>query len=384
MVVGHCLGAPEDWYSKLMPSQQVPIRPNVLQMVPYSPGKPIEEVRRELGLERIVKLASNENPLGPSPKALEAIAKAAQSLHLYPDGAAFELREAICNKFSVKPEQILLGNGSDELLLLLGLVFLGSAEDQIVVGNPSFSRYDATAELAAGQVVRIPLTSDYRHDLPAMLAAVNDKTKMVFVANPNNPTGTIVTRAEFEDFISRLPSHVVCVLDEAYYEFACSAPDYPNGLDYLSRYPNIVALRTFSKAYGLAGIRIGYGFASAEVVDAVNRARAPFNTNALAQAAAVAALGDTEHLANSVKVNEQGRKQIEEALEAVGARPIRSYGNFVFADLGRSGREMFNLLLHKGVVTRPGDIFGCPSFLRISIGTQEEIAFFAEALRKVW
>lgn len=359
------------------------IRPNVLAMEPYSPGKPISEVKRELGLDRVIKLASNENPLGPSPKAIEAVRKAAESMHIYPDGAAFELKNALANRYNVSMDQVIVGNGSDELIHLLGLVFLGDPKDEMMMGDPSFSRYDASAHLAPSKLVKVPLDADYRHDLPAMLKAVNENTRMVFIANPNNPTGTIIRRAEFDAFLKDLPAHVVTVLDEAYFEFADGVADFPVSIDYIRQGKMVIGLRTFSKAYGLAGIRVGFGFAPESIVDAINRAREPFNVNALAQAAAVAALNDVDHVKKTVENNRRGLEVLAGAFREIGARPLESFANFVYADLGRPARPVFQALLERGVITRPGDVLGNPTCLRVSVGSEEENQIFVNTLKEV-
>ncbi|HMS54035.1 MAG TPA: histidinol-phosphate transaminase [Fimbriimonadaceae bacterium] len=359
------------------------IRANVLKMQPYSPGKPIADVQRELGLTDVVKLASNENPLGPSPKAIAAVTEAARQMHIYPDGAAVNLKNALAEHFGIGIENLMVGNGSDELIHLLGLVFLDSPEDEIVVGNPSFVRYDAAAELAPSRLVRVPLTPDYRHDLPAMARAVSDKTKLVFIANPNNPTGTIVTKRELDEFLDSIPSHVVTVLDEAYFEFAAHVSDYPNSLDYVKAGRNVIGLRTFSKTYGLAGIRLGYGFAPQWVVNAIDRAREPFNTNSLAQVAAIAALNDEDHIRATVAINETGLKRISSALEKAGFTPCESYANFVFAECHRPAKPIFEALLREGVIIRGGDAFGCPTCVRVSVGTPEEVSKFEQAMERI-
>ncbi len=359
------------------------IRPNVLGMTPYSPGKPVDEVKRELGLERVVKLASNENPLGPSPKAVAAVQTAAAKMHVYPDGAAHTLRVKLSEKFGVGPKQVLVGNGSDELIHLLGLVLLDQG-DEMMMGDPSFSRYDAAAYLAPANLVKVPLDADYRHDLPAMARAITPQTRLVWVANPNNPTGTVVRKGEVDRFLDEVPEDVVVALDEAYFEFAEGIDDFPNSIDYVQAgRPNVVGLRTFSKAYGLAGIRVGYGFAPPAIADAIERAREPFDVNALAQVAAVAALDDDEHLRNTVETNGRGLKALAEAFEAVGARPLESFANFVYADLGQPARPVFDALLRRGVITRPGDVLGNPTCLRVSVGTDEEMAIFTKELREV-
>jgi len=361
----------------------ISIRPNVKLMEPYQPGKPISEVKRELGLDRVVKLASNENPFGPSPKAVEAVRKAALEMHLYPDGAAYSLRQALSKKFDVPTSHLLVGNGSDELIHLLGLVLLDKPTDEVVIGDPSFVRYDAAANLAPCRLVKVPLDGTFTHDLAAMRGAVTTDTKIVFVCNPNNPTGTIVTKTDFEAFLNDLPGHVAVVLDEAYYEFACSNPEYPKSLDYVKAGRNVIGLRTFSKAYGLAGIRIGYGFAPEVVVDAVNRAREPFDVNSLAQAAAEAALGDKEHVAKTVENNRAEAERISRALADWGMKPVPTSANFVFVQLDRPGKPVFQQLLKMGVIVRATDEMGQPNCIRISIGTHEENSFLLDCLKEV-
>lgn len=359
------------------------IRPNVLQMQPYSPGKPVDEVKRELGLDRVVKLASNENPLGPSPKAIAAVQAAAAKMHVYPDGAAHTLRQALSAKFGVDAKQILVGNGSDELIHLLGLVLLEEGSE-MMMGDPSFSRYDAAAHLAPAKLVKVPLDADYRHDLPAMARAITPQTRLIWIANPNNPTGTVVRKAEVDRFLADVPEDVVVVLDEAYFEFAQELPDFPDSLDYIKAgKPNVVGLRTFSKAYGLAGIRVGYGFAPPAIADAIERAREPFDVNSLAQVAAVAALEDDEHIKATVETNRRGLKTLAGVFEEVGARPLESFANFVYTDLGRPARPVFDALLRRGVITRPGDVLGNPTCLRVSVGTDEEMEIFVKELKEI-
>ena len=361
----------------------LPIRDNVLKMTPYSPGKPVEEVKRELGLSHVIKLASNENPHGPSKRAIEAIVEAAKDLHIYPDGGALLLRNAISEKFGIPANQVQVGNGSDELIHTLGQVFLSGPEDEVIVGYPSFVRYDAAAQLASSQLIRVPLDADYKHDLNAMAEAVTANTKIIFIANPNNPTGTIVSKQEFDAFLESVPNNVCVVLDEAYFEFAAGDPNYPVSLDYIRAGRNVVGLRTFSKAFGLAGIRIGFGFMPAEVSDAFDRAREPFNVNSLAQVAAVAALEDDAHVQKTVETNAAGLEMLNEAFREIGAKPVQSYANFVFADLGRPARPVFQALLELGIITRSGDVLGAPNCLRVSIGTPDEMNLFVTALKQV-
>ncbi len=361
----------------------VPIRPTVSQLAPYSPGKPIAEVRRELGLEEIVKLASNENPLGPSPLAVAAVQAAATTLHLYPDAAAHELRQKLAAHFDIPADQIVLGNGSDELIQLLGQAVLSGPDDEVVMGDPSFVRYDAVPTLAGSQRRKIKLHEDGTYDLDAMAAAVNEHTKLVWIANPNNPTGCYVSRTDLEKFLTKLPPHVLTVLDEAYFEYARSEPDYPDSRDLVRAGRPVVGLRTFSKAYGLAGIRLGYGFAPIEIADAIGRIREPFNCNSLAQVAAIAALDDDAFLRETVATNRAGRDRLVEAAHRWGARPLASAANFVCIDFGKPARPLFEELLLKGMIVRPGDVLGLPNCLRISVGTPDEVDRLIDALESL-
>ncbi len=359
------------------------VRPNLLRMRAYSPGKPIEEVRRELGLDRIIKLASNENPWGPSPLAVGAIKKAAEELNLYPDGAAYDLRKAISERYGVAMSQIVVGDGSDEIIAMIGLAMLGSPEDEVIVGDPSFVRYAATAELTPCKLVRVPLDASLKHDLDAMAAAITDRTKLVFIANPNNPTGTAVNREEFDRFIKNLPKHVVVVLDEAYFEFANEyMRDYPSSQDYLST-GQVVGLRTFSKAYGLAGLRVGFGIFPEWLADGLERIRPPFNVNTLGQVGATAALKDDTHLKKTLSGTKDGLHRLADAFKKVGAKPTTSYANFVWADMGMPARPIFQSLLERGVIVRPGDVLGNANALRVSVGTKEEMDIFEAALLEV-
>ncbi len=352
-------------------------------MTAYAPGKPIDEVKRELGLDRVIKLASNENPFGPSPKAVEAVKKAAENMHVYPDGAAHDLKVALSHHLELPMANLVMGNGSDDIIHLLGLVFLGQATDELLVGDPSFSRYDAAAQIGPSRLVKIPLDKEYKHDLGAMSRAVTENTKLVIIANPNNPTGTIVRRSEFDRFLADVPDTLPIVLDEAYFEFAEGVTDFPSARDYVAEGRNVIGLRTFSKAYGLAGIRIGYGFGPEEVIDAINRIREPFNANSLAQVAGIAALGDHHHVNQTVDNNKKGLQLLAEAFRSVGAIPMESFANFMYADLGMPARPIFQALLERGVITRSGDALGNPTCLRVSVGTEEEMNIFADELKKV-
>ncbi len=361
----------------------IPIRPNVAAMKAYTPGKPISEVQRELGLDRVVKLASNENPLGPSPKAKAAVQSAAAEMHTYPDSSAHDLRAALADHFELDAQHFVVANGSDELIHLLGLALLDGPDDEVIVGFPSFVRYDASAHLANCKLIRVPLDKDFRHDLKAMAAACTENTKILYVANPNNPTGTIVHRDEVDELLQAVPEHVTIVLDEAYFEFAEHVDTYPTAVEYIRKGHPVVGLRTMSKAYGLAGIRIGYGIFPLELADALNRAREPFNVNSLALAAGIAALGDTDHLNATLRNNEIQGKRIIDALRAAGAKTVDGYANFVWADFGRATRPIFEALLADGVIVRAGDLLGDPNCLRVSIGTEDEVSIFCAALAKI-
>jgi histidinol-phosphate aminotransferase len=349
-------------------------------LVPYVPGKPIDEVERELGIANSVKLASNENPLGPSPRALEAARAALADLHRYPDGGGHRLRLALAKHWAVAPDQVVLGNGSNELLELAGRCFL-LPDDEVVYAAQSFVVYEMVAQVTGARKVVVPLT-EFRHDLQAMRDAVTPRTKLIFLGNPNNPTGTCVAPGELERFLERLPDQVIAVVDEAYYEFM--PPDLRPDTLRLARAGRLVlALRTFSKLYGLAGLRIGYGLGPEPLVALLNKAREPFNTNSIAQAAAAAALEDAPHAAATLAVTEAGRKELTEQLQALGLAVVPSVANFVLVNVGRPGPRVAEALLRRGVIVRPVAGYGLPTHLRISVGTAEENARCLAALRTV-
>lgn len=347
-------------------------------MTPYVPGKPIEEVKRELGLDHVVKLASNENPLGPSPLAVAAVREASAQMHLYPDASGFALKTKLAAKHGLALNNVVLGNGSDELIHLLGLVFLQPG-DQMVVAEPTFVRYAAAAQLAGVELLKVPLDSGLRHDLAAMRGALTSQTKLVFVANPHNPTGTVVAEAELDQLVDALPENCTLVLDEAYIEYAGG----DGGVQYVRDGKRVVVLRTFSKAYGLAGIRVGYGFASGDLTDAIDRAREPFDVNSLAQVAACAALDDQAHLNASVKLNQEGLFRLSHIVQSHGFRAVPSHANFLCVDLGRPGLPVFHALMEQGVVVRPGEPLGLPGHIRVSVGTVEQLDAFERALALV-
>jgi histidinol-phosphate aminotransferase len=350
--------------------------------VPYKPGKPIEEVERELGITGLIKLASNENPLGPSPKAQEAIRHFAAKMHIYPDADAHELREALAAHLDIDPRCLVFGNGSDDIIHLLGVTFLEPC-DEVIQADPTFVRYEAAAILNDVDCIKVPLTADWTHDLDAMAARITPRTRLVFITNPNNPTGTIVSHAALERFLDSMPERALTVIDEAYYEYAAAAPEYPSGLDWVRAGRNVVVLRTFSKAYGLAGLRLGYGVMRPETAHWLERTREPFNVNQMAQAAGKAALTDVDFVAHTVAVNAQGKRDLYAAFVELGLSYTPTYGNFVWVDVGKPGRAAYEALLRRGVIVRYNDAFGGPTHLRVSIGTREENARFLNALREV-
>ena len=306
----------------------------VQQLIPYKAGKPIEELERELGLTRIIKLASNENPLGPGKKALAAIKAALPTLALYPDGSGFALKQALSGKYAVDVSQITLGNGSNEILELVARAFL-TPEHEVIFSQHAFAVYPIVTQAVGATAVVVPALN-YGHDLDAMLYAVTEKTRLVFIANPNNPTGTLLSQASLEHFIGALPDTCVCVLDEAYFEFV-SHVEAINSIDWLKKFPNLLITRTFSKAYGLAGLRMGFGLSSPQLADILNRVRQPFNNNTLALVAAEAALSDDEHLQQTIAVNAQGMQQLTDGFKDLGLEWVPSAGNFVLVDLKQAG-----------------------------------------------
>ncbi len=356
----------------------MPIRvhPSIAKLVPYSPGKPLDELERELGIRDAVKLASNENPLGPSPEALAALDEGKATLHRYPDGGAHHLTCALADRWKVSGDQVVVGNGSDEIISLLVKTFMSPGEEAVMADH-TFVMYQLAVTGGHGVCVEVPL-KDWRHDLPAMARAVTDRTRVVFVCNPNNPTGTMVTRDEVREFMAAVPDDVIVVFDEAYYEYVRD-PQYPDTLDYVRQNRPVVVLRTFSKIYGLAGLRIGYGITTPEITGYLHRVRNPFNANTLAQVAARAALSDEQHVAASRALNETEMASVGNGLRALGLAPLPSQANFLYFDTRRDGRAVFDRLLREGVIVR--HIAG--SMLRVTIGRPEENRRFLTALGRV-
>jgi histidinol-phosphate aminotransferase len=348
----------------------------------YVPGKPIEETKREFGLSDVIKLASNENPLGPSPRAVEAMKAAAASVHLYPDATSYHLVRRLAEHVGVKPEELVVGCGSNELIELLIRTFT-TPEDEILLSAGSFPAYRISAQAHGRPFVEVPMREGRKYDLPAMARAITPRTRMVFLANPDNPTGTAFSRADLEAFLHSVPQEVLVVHDEAYFEFV-EWPEYTSAVALFHQHPNLVALRTFSKIYGLAGVRVGYGIMDARLVNYVQRTRMPFNLTVAAQLGAAAALDDVEHVRRTVANNREGLRFYEAELPRLGATLTESHANFVLADFHRPAAPVYEQLLRRGVIVRPMAGNGFPTSLRISVGTAEENARCVQALREVF
>jgi histidinol-phosphate aminotransferase len=356
------------------------VPPYIESLEPYRPGKPISELRNELGLTAIVKLASNENPLGPSPLARAAIAGHLADLHLYPNGG-LDLREVLAAKFNVKVANVIAGSGSEGIMSSIIRTFLCD-DDEALTSEGTFVGFYVLARSRGIRLVQVPQAA-YRFDLEALARAITPRTKIVYLANPNNPTGTIFTTREFDAFMKSVPEHVLIILDEAYFEYARENPRYPDSMQY--RYDNVITLRTFSKIYGLAGIRIGYGFAHDRLISNLLKVKLPFEPSTLAQAAGIAALEDSEFLHRSLMVNAAGRRQLAAALEELGLSPVASDANFLMVPCESESAALgiYDALLRHGVIVRPLRAFGLPNCLRITIGTEDQNLVLTSALRQV-
>jgi histidinol-phosphate aminotransferase len=365
------------------PPQRPLVAPNIATLAPYIPGKPIEEVAREYGIDGAVKLASNENPLGPSPLALQALRARLNHAYLYPDGSCFELKRRLAAHLRVTPAEVAVGNGTNELISLLARTFLAPG-DEAVISQQSFAIYEIALQACDRHFTAVPL-QDHRYDLRAMAAALTPRTKICFIANPDNPNGTYVTQSELEAFLEQVPRDCLTVLDEAYFEFARgpSFPDYPDGSELRKRYPRLVILRTFSKIYGLAGLRVGYGICEPDVVQYLERVRDAFNVSSLAQWAAAAALDDQAHVAKTVRLVSEGRAFLTRELPRFGFRVIPSAANFLLCEIGRSGKDFFEALLPHGVIVRPLDAYRMPRAVRISVGTAADNERLLSAIERV-
>ena len=353
--------------------------PGVRGLQPYVPGKPIEELEREYGVKNVIKLASNESPLGPSPKALAAAQTALPEMARYPDGGGFALKRALASKLGVLAEQITLGNGSNDILEFAARAFV-TAQDEVLFSQHAFAVYPIVTQAVGARAVEVP-ARDWAHDLGAMAAAVTARTRLIFIANPNNPTGTWLRRTALGEFLDKMPASVIVVVDEAYFEYV-EDKEYPNTVAWLARYPNLICARTFSKIYGLAGLRVGYGVSSPAIADILNRVRQPFNVNSIAQAAALAALGDDAHLEKARRVNADGMRQLVTGFEQLGLDYIPSAGNFVCVEVGEAGR-VYEQLLRAGVIVRPVANYGMPRHLRVTVGLSNENQRFLDALKKI-
>lgn len=355
----------------------IEFRPELKDLTPYQPGKPIEDVKKELGLTKVYKMASNENPLGCSPLAKEAILEVLNHLNLYPDGNATELKSAIAKKFGIKPTQVQPSSGSDEMVDQIAKTFINQG-DEVILADITFPRYMTTTKMMGGVPVIVPL-KDFTHDLDGMLDSITDKTRLIWLCNPNNPTGTMFSEKKLLNFLERVPKHIIVVYDEAYNEYA-THKDFPyNSISLLDTYPNILILRTFSKVYGLAALRVGYTIASEEILMNIDKIRPPFNVNAVAQAAAIAALQDDAFLKKSYETNKLGKEYLYKSFEEMGIWYAPSEANHIFLDSRKNCNEVFMELQKMGIIIRPM----YKTYIRVSIGTMEENKLFIECLKKV-
>lgn len=356
------------------------VRKSILHIKPYVPGRPIEEVKRELGLKNVIKLASNENPYGPSPKVQKAIATSAQTLNRYPDADCYYLRRELSKKLNLQPSQLVFGNGSDELIVL-AIKTLVNVGDEVVIAKPSFLIYDIASRIAGAQIKAIPLKS-FCYDLAAMKKAVTKKTKIIFLGNPDNPAGTYFTQTQIEKFMKGLRKDILVFLDEAYYEYV-DKNDYVDSIGLLKKYKNILVTRTFSKMYGLAGLRVGYGVGNSQFVDYLNRIREPFNVNSLAQVAAVACLKDQKYYRKIAKTFSQQRVVLNKALNDLGLKTFESFTNFILVKVNGSSTMFCNNLLKKGVIVRDMSFWGMNDMIRVSIGTEKENQRFIKVVKEI-
>ena len=354
-------------------------RKSILDIKPYKPGKPIEEVKRELGLKDVVKMASNENPLGPSPKAIAAIKKHLFSINRYPETGCFYLRQELSKLLGLKPEQLIFGNGSDELIILALRSFVNEG-DEVVVAEPTFMIYEIASKIQGAKVKKIP-TRYFKYDLKAMKDAINKNTRLCFIANPDNPNGTYVTKYELEEFLKGLPEELLVFIDEAYFDFV-EEKDYPNGADYISR-GNVIATRSFSKSYGLAGLRIGYGISSQEIIKYMESVREPFNVNSAAQAGALSALKDKEFLSKTKKLVREGKKFLYSEFKQLGLKYIPSVTNFILVDIGKDTDQICKKLLKKGIIVRDMNAWGLDAFIRVTVGLEKENRRFIKELKGI-
>lgn len=352
---------------------------NLAGVKTYVPGKPLEELKREYGIKDAVKMASNENALGPSPKAVKAVQKALSNLHRYPEGGCHYLRQKLARRLGVAEGELVFGNGSDELLVFAVRAFAGQG-DEVVIANPTFLIYEIASAVEGAAVIRVPM-KNFRYDLDAMRAKITPRTKLIFIANPDNPVGTYISAKALENFLRFVPKQVIVVLDEAYYDFARIKKDYPESLKLLKEYKNLIVTRTFSKAYGLAGLRVGYSVSHPDIAAALNKVREPFNVNSLAQAAAVAALDDVSFLKKTVKTVNDGRAFLTKELKKMRFEPVDTVTNFILFDMKQDAQGIYEALLRQGVIVRPMNGWGLKTFLRVTIGTAKDNKRFLKALK---
>ncbi len=356
------------------------VPPHIEKLSPYVPGKPIEETEREYGVRNVIKLASNENPLGPSPLALKAVAHAADKLHLYPDGTAYHLKRKLAAKHGVSPEEVFVAGGSNEIIELLIRTFMASDEEAVICQG-SFIMYKVALQAHGRTYVEVPMRNR-AYDVDAMADRVGPKTRIIFLANPDNPTGTYFGRAAFERLLARCTQDTLVVMDEAYFEYV-GTPDYPDATTYRRQHPNVVSVRTFSKIYGLAGLRLGYAVLDSQYVGYLNRTLMPFNVSSLALEGGLAALDDAEHVRRSIHVNREGMAWLQAELPRLGVDVLPSVANFVFIDLKRPSAPVYEALLRRGIIVRPIPNYGFPTAVRVSVGLPEENARFVKALREI-
>lgn len=363
-----------------MKKEKTLVRKGIMALKPYIPGKPIEEVKRELGLEEVVKLASNETSVGPSPLAVEAIIKEVKNINLYPEGSSRLLREKIAHKLNLNKEMIIVGNGADNIIDLVGMAFINEV-DEVITGEITFPAYETITKIMGGKFISVKL-KDFRFNLKEIAEKISEKTKLIFLCNPNNPTGTIVTREEVISFMEKISQDVIVVFDEAYYDYV-EDKNYPDSFSYVLEGKNVIVLRTFSKIAGIAGVRIGYGIARPELISYLGRVVNPFTTNRLAQVAALASLDDEEHYKKVLKTNQEGKKYLYKELKKLDLFYLPTEANFIFTDLKTNANVIFEKLLKKGVIIRPGKTWGCPNLIRVTIGTAYENKRFIEVLKEV-
>jgi len=356
------------------------VRKGIMDLKPYIPGKPIEDVKRELGLKEVIKLASNETSVGPSPLAVEAIKKEVENINLYPEATSKLLREKLADKLKIDKEMIIYGNGADDVIDLIGMAFINEG-DEVITCETTFPAYRTAVKIMGGKFILVKL-KDFRFDLEEIIKRINEKTKMIFLCNPNNPTGTIITKEEVSAFMRKVPQDVIVVFDEAYYDYV-EDKNYPNSLSYILEGKNVIVIRTFSKIAGIAGVRVGYAIAHQELISYLRRVVNPFTTNRLAQVAALASLDDEKHYKEVLKSNHEGKKYLYRELDKLEFLYVPTETNFIFVDVKKDSEVIFEKLLKKGVIIRPGKPYGCSNFIRVTIGTSYENKKFIQAIREI-